>query len=422
VAVRGAVLSALLAAACARESAVWDPIADPELPGAAASALDWPEDAPLPPGFETPPWLTMPEPGRIAVGWRTVDAVRAQVVLEMAGAGTGTTFTESAAATLHHVDLGLLPGATTFRYRVVLDGGETREGVFTTPGLEEWRFIHLAEFHAPSYDDEVSRFADAIRAFRPQLVVESGDMVNDGDEVAEWVDYLETSRPWISNVILLPAHSNHVNGPAGSPILTALFDLPENERWYTTRYGAVEFVTLDSTYDGSAPDIDTQPAWIEGSMEASRAAPDPPLFTVAAWHYPACSSHYASRHASRRWVIENLVAAFVGAGGLDLILVGHDKYYERSILEVGGLHIPHLMANAGKLAPSSEGDNEPECAPIVTDTETRSLALFGVSPDGLFARVIDQDGAILDELTVSPSHEARDRLSVKKTHYRPNQK
>lgn len=392
-------MTAVLAAACARETLVWDPIADPELPGAAASALAWPEDGPLPAEFETPPWLTMPEAGRISVGWRTVDPDAGQVVLEAAG-GDGTTFSETAAATLHHVDLGVLPAATTFRYRVVLASGAAREGVFTTPGLAEWRFVHLAESHIPSEREHVAGWAGAIRAFQPQLAIESGDMLDDGDDDAAWVDYLNTSRPWISNVILLPAHSNHVNGVAGNPILLATFELPGNERWYTTRYGAVEIVTLDSTYDGESPDVDTEPDWIESSMAASREAPDPPLFTIGAWHYPACSSSYASRSVERRWVIDNLVSAFAATGGLDLILVGHDKYYERSILTSGELRIPHVMANAGKLSPGGAGSNEPECAPIVTDTETRSLVMVGVAPDALVARVIDEDGAILDEFTL----------------------
>jgi hypothetical protein len=396
-----AVLGGFLAVACARETAVWDPIADPELPGAAASAFAWPDDEPLPPELETPPWLTMPEPGRIALGWRTVEPSTAVVVLESAD-GLGTSIASDVPATLHHVDLGLLPGATSFRYRVLLPSGAARTGVFTTPGLDEWRFIHLAEFHAPSYSEDVARFAAAIRAFQPQLVIESGDMVNDGDDDAEWVDYLRSSRPWISNVILLPAHSNHVNGSAGNPILMSLFELPNNERWYATRVGAVEIVTLDSTFYGDSPDIETEPAWIEGSMTTARDAPDPPRFTIGAWHYPACSSSYAGRTGQRRWVIDNLVAAFEAAGGLDLILVGHDKYYERSILAGAAGPIAHVMSNAGKLAPGSGGDNEPECSPIVTDTDARSLLLVGVSPDALIARAIDQEGAILDEFAVAP--------------------
>jgi hypothetical protein len=400
--VRCAVVTAVLAGACARETAVWDPVADPELPGAAAGALEWPADTPLPPGFETPPWLTMPEPGRIALGWRTVEMSAGTV--ELTGPdGPATRIDEPEAALIHHLDLGVLPAATSFHYRVVLASGAAREGVFTTPGpeLAEWRFIHLAEFHAPSESDHVARFADAIRAFHPQMAIESGDMMNDGDDDAQWIDYLNTSRPWISNLILLPAHSNHVNGVAGNPLLLSLFELPGNERWYISRYGAVDVVTLDSTYEVS-PDVATEPDWIEDSMTAARDAPDPALYTIGVWHYPACSSSYESRSDERRWVIDNLVGPLVAAGGLDLVLVGHDKYYERSMLEVGGVRVPHVMANAGMLAPGAAGGNEPECAPIVTDTDTRSLVMVGVSPAGLVARVIDEEGGVVDEFTVPP--------------------
>ena len=87
--VRCAVLTAVLAGACARETAVWDPVEDPTVPGAAASAIPWPDDVPLAAGFATPTWLTMPEPGRISLGWRTEELSTATVVLVDAG-GIGT--------------------------------------------------------------------------------------------------------------------------------------------------------------------------------------------------------------------------------------------------------------------------------------------------------------------------------------------
>jgi hypothetical protein len=391
-----------LIAACARDAAVWDPIADPALPG--ESGLEWPEDAPLPPEFETPPWVTMPAPGRISIGWRTTSETTGRVELTADGGAEPVLVPTSRPARLHHVDLGVLPEATGHRYRVVLDGsGAAREGVFTTPGLESFRFIHLAEFHAPTQSEHVARFAGAIRDLRPHLAIESGDMLNDGDDDQAWVDYLRTSQPWISNLILLPAHSNHVNGMGGNPILIDTFDLPGNERWYSTRYGVVELVTLDSTYDGENPDVALVPTWIEDSMIAARDAPDPPRFLVGAWHYPACSSSYASRSEQRRWVIDNLVAAFRASGGIDLILVGHDKYYERSFLGEGDQAIVHVMANAGKLAPENPGDNEPECTPVVTETGLRSMLMVGVSPDVMEARVVDEEGNVIDEFSIVQS-------------------
>jgi hypothetical protein len=389
------------AAGCAVEAEVWDPLPGPgEGP---AFGPEWPPDRALPPEFDTPPWLTLPAPGTVAVGWQTAAATTGRVELEQVSGGSlSLSVREEEPAVLHRVRLGPLPPASGFRYRVVLDGsGAEREGVFTTPGAPAWRFVHLAELHAPSESDQVARFAGAIRAFRPNLAVESGDMVDDGGDPADWRAYLRVSRPWISNVILLPAHSNHVNGYLGNDGLLDRFDLPGNGRWYATRWGPVQFFTLDSTFDGPSPDVALEPDWVRAQMAEARDGEADPGFLVAAWHYPACSSHYASREEQRAWVLEELLPAFRGAGGLDLILVGHDKYYERSLVTDGDRVVLHVMANLGKLSPGREGGNALACAPQVTRTDTRSLVLVQVGPDALDAQVIDQRGAEVDRFSVA---------------------
>jgi hypothetical protein len=387
---------------CAVETQVWDPIPDPPPPADGAIGPAWPADVPRPPSFDTPPWVTSPAPGHIAIGWRTAAPTTGRVVLARVLDGdvevdeTPVQLLQPEETDLHHVDLGELEPASGYRYRVVLADGAEREGVFSTSGLERWRFIHLAEVHAPQESEHIASFADSIRLFRPQVAIESGDMVTDGDDLDSWRTYLNDARPWISNVILLPAHSNHVHGFLGNAFLRDFFELPDNERWYTTRYGDVQIVTLDSYWTGESPDVVEQPDWVRDRLTTLLADGDAPRFTIGAWHHPACSSSYASRTASRRTVIEELVAAFLDAGGIDLILVGHDKYYERSTLTVGGAVITHVMSNAGRLAPSAEGDNEPECEPVATDTATRSLPLFEVGPDAVAAQVVSEFGATLD--------------------------
>jgi len=401
----GVGLAAALASGCAVDASVWDPVPESAMP----EPLDlvWPPDAPLPAEFDTPPWLTMPAPGMISVGWWTAAESTARVELtQVDGAGGASEVPilveETEPALLHHALLGPLPAATGFHYRVTLDGsGAAREGVFRTPGSPSWRFIHLAELHAPSQADRAARFADEIRAFQPDLAIESGDMVDDGDDPDGWRSYLRTSQPWISNVILLPAHSNHVNGFLGNQSLLGQFDLPGNGRWYATRFGQVEIMTLDSTYDGESPDLGVELDWADQQVVAARDGLGDPRFVIGAWHYPACSSHYPGRTGSRRWVIDQLLPAFAGAGGLDLILVGHDKYYERSLLEDGtGRQVVHVMANAGMLSPSDEGDGEPECSPQVTRTDTNSMVLVEVDDDRMEAQVIDPDGVEIDRFTI----------------------
>jgi hypothetical protein len=353
----------------------------------------WPTLLPLPPEFDLPPWVNLPAPDRIVVSWRTSEATRGGVRFHDLERDEVSVVLSPVPAYIHHVGLGEIPPGTPFEYEVFVDDtAATRAGVFVTPGRSDWRFMHIAEFHAPTNAANVARFTDLIRAFRPHVLVESGDMADNGDNFEHWRSYLRTSAPWISNVISLPAHSNHVNGFQGNGNFETLFALPGTERWYRTRYGQVEFFTLDSTFNGVNPDIaSVQLDWLRSTPQRDAA------FRIAAWHYPACSSHYASRASERDWVMQNFVDTFASIGGVDLILVGHDKYYERSIIDG---HILHVQTATGKLAPSVAGDNQPRCRALSTRTDTRNIGLYWVSADEIGAVMADDRGLVLDTFAI----------------------
>lgn len=401
------VVSAICAAACepppsgvfvepadAAPAVVVGEVAEPDIDVDPA----WPPLEPLPEAFDLPPWITMPAPGVYVVSWRTPQP-SVGTVRWVTSRGASGALSSRAATELHHIALIDLPPATAVSYQVdVNDGEAARRGVFVTPGAQRWRFVHLAEFHAPSDADHVAELAPVIRAFRPHLVIESGDMVDTGSNFEHWRSYLRTSAPWISNVVILPAHSNHANGFLGNPHVAALFELPNNERWYTTRWGQVEVFSLDSTFDSAdSPDVQSvEVAWLETAAFAAHDGFNDPRFVVAAWHYPACSSHYAGRAGQRAWVMANFIDTFRAAGGVDLVLVGHDKYYERSNIR----EIVHVMANAGRLAPSVAGNNEPDCEPIHTDLEVRTVGLYRVTRDAIEADIVTAQGELIDRFAV----------------------
>jgi len=362
--------------------------------------LQWPDYEPLPVGFDFPPWLTMPAPGRIVVGWRTTDPTTARV--RLIRGNDQWVFESSERKHLHHVDLGVLEPGAIYRYEVILDRTlARREGVFVTPGAQRVRLAHMAEFHAPTDSVHVARFTEAIRSFQPHVLVESGDMADSGGSLDHWRDYMRTSAPWISNVILLPAHSNHVNGFGGNEHLRDLFPLPNNGRWYSTRFGPVEIISIDSTYDRDNPDVPfEQIDWLATRAADAHDGLDDPSFLLATWHYPACSSHYRFRATAREWVMNHFIDTLVANGGVDMVLVGHDKYYERSLIDQ---RIVHLQTNAGRLAPSSAGDNQARCTPIRTNTATRSLALIDLGTDSLTTVVVDESGGEIDRFAIDRS-------------------
>ncbi len=358
---------------------------------------EWPPDLPLPPELDFPPWVNMPEPGRIVVSWRTVAKTTGRVRFGPTPAYGDVRVTSGTAANLHHVDLGVLPPATGYHYQIEIDGtSAVRQGVFVTPGRASWRFAHFGELHAPSKAEEVARSAAALRAFRPHVLVESGDMVDVGDDLDHWRSYMRTSAPWISNAIILPAGSNHVKGPGGNFHLKDLFVLPGNERWYPTRYGQVLFLTLDSTASSNSDIGSKTPDFIAEQTRIAHDGVDDPAFLIGAWHYPACSSQFASRASTRAWIQAHFVGPFKDNGGVDLILVGHDKYYERSMIG----SIVHLQTNIGSVSPDEPGDDHPDCRPVTTRRDTLSVGLFEVNGTRIAARIVDDAGGEIDTFTL----------------------
>ncbi|HEY5950757.1 MAG TPA: fibronectin type III domain-containing protein [Kofleriaceae bacterium] len=359
---------------------------------------EWPADSPLPAEFDFPPYANLLDASTVVVSWRTTNSTTGTVHY-----GTTDTYGTNAAAStadnLHHVTLSNLAPGTAYYYEVAIDGTQaTRKGVFVTPGAAKWRFISFGEYHAPSESSGVAKFADNIRAFKPHVIVESGDMVDVGTDLTNWRSYMRTSAPWISNVLLMPAHSNHVNGTGGNANLKDYFVLPNNERWYLTRYGQVQFFTIDSTYDANSDVASVEVPWLNTVASEAHDGVDDPTFVIAAWHYPACSSQYASRSGVRTWVNANLVKAFRDHGGIDLILSAHDKYYERSTLTGG---IVHIITNIGNISPEIPGQNFVDCTAIKTLRSNRSTALISVDGNNLSAQVIENDGTELDSFSIT---------------------
>ena len=397
------VAACMLVGCSSGRGAVGDDAVDAGIDGPIDAATDlvdpqWPEDQPLPPELDLPPYVNLLDASTVAISWRTT-ASTTGLVRYGTTAAMGEQVASTTSANLHHVTLGGLVAGSAYYYEVAVAGTSARrKGVFVMPGRTQWRFVAVGEFHAASDSADAAKFAAVIRAFRPHVIVESGDMLDDGNSFDQWRSYLRTSAPWISNAVFLPAHSNHVNGSGGNPHLLDLFVLPNNERWYLTRYGQAQFFSIDSTTAANADVMTTELPWIRTQAKLAHDGVDDPAFVIAAWHHPACSSQYYTRRSEREWVQANLIPAFMENGGLDLVLAAHDKYYERSTITGG---IAHVITNVGKVSPEIPGGNHAACTAIKTSRTSQSVALVTMDGAMLAARVVDPAGAELDAFSIA---------------------
>lgn len=353
-----------------------------------------------PSAFQFPPCVNL-KGSSIVIRWKTAANTTGSVAYGTTDA-YGRIAASSTPAQYHRVQLDGLAAATRYYYRVSIAGTTAvMKGTFTTPGITKIRAVFLAETHFPSQAAYTKEFASLIRQFSPHLLIESGDMVDNGGYFSNWVSYMQGSAPWIPNAIILPCHSNHtfygMTGGGTNPYMAAAFSLPNNERWYSTRYGPLLNVTLDSTYEVSPVLSTTQVTWLRDTVRAAHDGVSDPLFTTVAWHYPAYSSGTDNREAQREWARRHFVSTINTNGGCDLIAVGHDRFNERSV--INGLN--HVQTTMGKAAELLENYNAYK---VFRDTTYRMTLLVEV----------DQSARTLTGWLVTPSGKIHDSFRVKK--------
>jgi 3',5'-cyclic AMP phosphodiesterase CpdA len=150
--------------------------------------------------------------------------------------------------------------------------------------------------------------------------------------------------------------------------------------WYAETVGIVRVIVLD-TEQVDNPD---QRAWLEKTLATPSDAP----WTVVAMHKPAYS---AGHHGSDEAVQDAWVPLFEQYD-VPLVVAGHDHDYQRSKAINGVTYV--VSGAAANLRPTGSQDFTAVSASI------RHFLDLAASRTELIVRAIDQDGGLLDSLTL----------------------
>jgi 3',5'-cyclic AMP phosphodiesterase CpdA len=129
------------------------------------------------------------------------------------------------------------------------------------------------------------------------------------------------------NLAFFPAPGNHEYGVPDAAPYRSVFAIPggSGERWYSYDWGRIHFAVLDTEADYA-----TQAAWLAGDLAAS-AAP----WKIVYLHKPPYSS---GSHGSDL-ALRAAIGPVVEAGGVQLVLAGHDHSYERTTPQNGVVYV-----------------------------------------------------------------------------------
>ncbi len=306
---------------------------------------------------------------------------------------------------------GLQPDST-YTYDILQDGTGAGKGTFHTfpDRAEPFHFCVLGDTRTRHNIHQ--QIVNRIIREKPLFVVNTGDLVANGNNISLWEIFFRINKDLIRNVPYYPVLGNHEKD---SKNYYDFFDLPGNERYYFFTVGDALFVVLDM----EGPDYETplyltrrgreifwekvskqyfdkEKAWLENLLTINDNAGYIFVFFHPTW-YSIKSSRVAEAARRRAYWGDIFERHHV-----QVVLNGHDHYYEHAFH--GGTH---YIVTAGGGAPLYNIDAvQPE---TIKYKKIEHYMRIDVGPEKAVLKAIQLDGTVLDEFSVKRRGEKVDR-------------
>lgn len=287
------------------------------------------------------PWIVQAGPDEVTIAWESYVADAGVVQWGPTAAYTNAA-SDVVSDTLHFVTLTGLTAGTDYHYAVEADGEQSVDFTFRTPA-DPGASDLLVAFYGDSrtHPDIHGMLADLVAGVDPDLVLHSGDFVDDPETSPDWYNQVfDPAAVYLSDTPFFPVPGNHESEfvyPA-TPYWD-YFPAPGATSWWSTAVGPIRFVFLDSNdpdYADGDPTDSAQWAWLDAELAA---ATEP--YIVAVQHHPVYTSGWHATDASVEG-FETYLGPLLESYGVTAFIAGHDHRYERSYrsgthyLTVGG--------------------------------------------------------------------------------------
>jgi predicted phosphodiesterase len=221
------------------------------------------------------------------------------------------------------------------------------------------------------------RMVEAYNRFKFEFAVMLGDNLYGSEDPSDYVDKFERPyKPLLDADVKFYASLGNHDEP--SQRFYKPFNM-DGKRYYKFSKGDVDFFVLDSTYMAPA-----QVEWVKKELEGSKAE-----WKIAYMHHPIYSS--GERHGSEV-DLRSLIEPLFLEHGVDVVLAGHEHFYERLKPQKGIHYI--TQGGAAKLRRGNIRDNSAMTAKGF-DTDN-SFTLVEIEGDNMFFETISRRGAVVD--------------------------
>jgi hypothetical protein len=236
--------------------------------------------------------------------------------------------------------------------------------------------------------DAQHAIADEMVSDAPDLVLHTGDVVYPRGALCHYgIRYFGPYEDLIGNSPVAAAIGEVDLKANDGKAFRETFELPAETDdttplYRSFDYGPVHVVILDSElYENNETSaIDAQRSWLTSDLQASYLP-----WTVVVIHQPLYSS---TKGAASDQIADDLGPIFE-QNGVDLVLSGHARNYERFQLDDG---ITSVVTGGGGAGLQDLGSNRTS----VAAGSVHHFLSIEASPDALNARVIDNKGTVID--------------------------
>jgi len=158
----------------------------------------------------------------------------------------------------------------------------------------------------------------------------------------------------------------------------------DGQRYYTFKYGNVQFFALDSNYM-DPPQVE----WLDRQLSGSNAT-----WKICFFHHPLYS--HGKFHGSDLDLRARLEPMFVKYG-VDVVLNGHEHVYERVVPQQGINYF--VLGNSGELRPHNLNPSPDTAKGFDTD---RTFGLFEIAGNDFNFQIVSRTGATVDSGSFQP--------------------
>jgi hypothetical protein len=329
-------------------------------------------------GIDKGPYLQNPTTTTIVVCW--VSDADTTGTVEYSKKGDPTAETKTAKDTTptryHKVKITGLSPYTRYTYKVTCDS-RMGTGSFITAAKPDQPFKFIAYGDTRSQANKHAEVLRRMMMFEPDFVLQSGDLVANGSNEAQWDVFWETAAPLVKDTPYFPALGNHEG--KGAPYFR-YFDVPQE---YSFDYGNTHFVALDTNRPAS--EHAAQEAWLKKDLAAHQKA----TWRVVYFHHtPYTCVSIPSRREDAVRLRERLEPIFQ-AEKVQLVISGHDHCYQHHL--ANGIH---YIVSGGGGAPLYEVN--PDTPFVKVAKSVHHDCEIKVNGKTMSFRAIEPDGKVID--------------------------